>query len=36
MHTKFMILKIWPTEMLNYPNAKILQSGMKELGKKRI
>ena len=30
------VLKIWPTEILNYPDTEILQSRLEELGKKRI
>ena len=33
MHAEFMILKNWHTEILHYPNTKILQSYLEELGK---
>ena len=28
--------EVWLTEILDYPNAKLLQSRLKELGKKHI
>ena len=37
MHAKFIILKnLAYTEILHYPNTKILQSHLEELGKKNL